>query len=103
MIIFVLIGSLFLIASAIAFVNDAMGAIDAGHLSLTPLGKVWFDLDPSSLNLSQAIIQRYTLPEIWDPAIVTILNWPAIFVFAALGVFFIIVAGIFRARSRAHT
>jgi len=79
-----------------------MGAIDTGQFSFTPLGKTWFELDSSSLNFSQAIIQRYTLPEIWDPCVVTILTWPTIFVLAGTGVFFLLLAGMLRVRKRAH-
>jgi len=100
MFLLVLLGSLFLVASAIALVADIMRAIEASQFAFTPLGKTWFDLDSSSLNFSQAIIQRYTFPEIWDPAIITILNWPTIFVFAGTGVFLLLVAGMLRLRKR---
>ena len=100
MIVFVLFGSLFLIASALVLAGDVMRAMDAGQFTFTPLGKVWFDLDSSSLNFSQAIIQRYTFPEIWDPGIITILNWPAILVLAGAGVFLLLVAGMLQARKR---
>ncbi len=100
MIVFVLLGSAFLIASAIALATDIMHAIDAGQFAFTPLGKTWFQLDSSSLNFCQAIIQRYTFPEIWDPGIVTVLNWPTIFVFAGLGVILLLIAGMLRSRHR---
>ncbi len=102
MIIFVLLGSLLLVASAIVLASDIMRAMDASQFAFTPLGKTWFDFDPGSLNFSQAIIQRYTLPEIWDPGIITILNWPTAFVFAGLGVFLLLVAGMLRARKRSR-
>ena len=101
MIIFVLPGSLFLIAGAMVLASDIMRAMDVGQFSFTPLGKVWFELDASSLNFSQAIIQRYTFPEIWDPGIITILNWPAVFVLTGTGVFLLLLAGILQARKRA--
>lgn len=94
MIIFILLGSSFLIAGAIALAWDVIQAMDGGHFVLTPLGKTWFDLDASSLNFSQAIIQRYTFPEIWDPGIITILNWPTIFVLFGTGVILLLIAGI---------
>ncbi len=100
MFLLVLLGSLFLVASVIALVADVMRAIEASQFVFTPLGKTWFDLDSSSLNFSQAIIQRYTIPEIWDPTIITILNWPTIFVFAGAGVFLLLVAGMLRLRKR---
>lgn len=39
-------------------------------------GAVWYEQHSDSLNLSQAITQRYVLPFLWDPVAVTVLNWP---------------------------
>jgi hypothetical protein len=41
------------------------------------LGSRWYGLSPGSLNLSQAIIERYVWPPLWNPGITTILLWPA--------------------------
>lgn len=102
MIIFVLLGCFFLIASALALGADVMAAVNAGQFTFTPLGKTWFEFDASSLNFSQAIIQRYTLPEIWDPGIVTILTWPTIFVAAGLGVILLLIAGMLKTRKQSR-
>ncbi|MBI1209708.1 MAG: hypothetical protein GC191_20795 [Azospirillum sp.] len=48
-------------------------------------GALWFQLAPASLNLAQAVIQRYLLPALWDPAILTLLLWPAPLVLAVPG------------------
>ncbi len=40
------------------------------------LGALWFQLNPSGLNLSQAIIQRYVWPYLWDPVIQSVLVMP---------------------------
>jgi hypothetical protein len=40
-------------------------------------GELWFRLDVTSLNLVQAITQRYLHPSLWDPIVATILQWPA--------------------------
>ena len=39
-------------------------------------GEYWFQAHSESLNLIQAIIQRYLHPSIWDPFLVNILLWP---------------------------
>ena len=39
-------------------------------------GAVWYQVHSDSLNLTQAITQRYILPVLWDPIAITILNWP---------------------------
>ena len=50
-----------------------------------PLGAVLFRLDPSLLNLVQAVVQRYLLPMIWDELLLPILEAPAWVVPAILG------------------
>lgn len=41
------------------------------------LGDVWYGLDPGSLNLLQAVTQRYLSPALWDGAAVPLLLEPA--------------------------
>lgn len=41
-------------------------------------GEIWFSLSPDSLNLIQAVTQRYISPSLWDPTIVAVLKLPAI-------------------------
>ncbi|HLW28622.1 MAG TPA: hypothetical protein VKY54_12880 [Kiloniellales bacterium] len=59
------------------------------NLSLRPLGEIWFSLDPGSLNLVQAVIERYLLAFLWDPLLLTLLTWAAAPILAALGIFFL--------------
>ncbi len=56
---------------------DAVRSAAQGALSLKPLGRVWYEIDAGSLNLAQAVVERYLFPELWDPVITTVLNWPA--------------------------
>ncbi len=51
----------------------------------TPLGEHWFKLDAPSLNLSQAIIERYVHPFLWEPVIVSLLQVPTWMFFGLLG------------------
>ena len=41
-------------------------------------GELWFSLSADSLNLMQAVTQRYVSPSLWDPTIVAVLKLPAI-------------------------
>ena len=50
---------------------------ETGRFIPLALGQMWFDRDPSSLNLAQAVIERYVWPPLWDPVILTVLRWPA--------------------------
>ena len=48
-------------------------------------GELWYRLSPGTLNLTQAVTQRYVLPELWDPVLLTVLLWPAFLVLAVPG------------------
>ena len=52
------------------------------------LGKLWFDAHPGSLNLAQALTQRYISPALWSDIIVPVLKQPPWYGFTIL-------AGIF--------
>ncbi|MGI3125198.1 hypothetical protein [Nitratireductor sp. PBL-C9] len=81
--------ALFALAVAVVMaVIDATRSIAASALIITPLGESWFSVSPDTLNLSQALIQRYTFPVIWDPAIIYILTLPGWLVFAVLALLF---------------
>ncbi len=41
-------------------------------------GELWFALSPDTLNLMQAVTQRYISPSLWDPTIVAVLKLPAV-------------------------
>ena len=62
-----------LAVAVILAVVDATRSIAASDLVLTPLGTSWFAVSPGTLNLAQAMVQRYVFPALWDPVIVTIL------------------------------
>jgi hypothetical protein len=81
---------LFLLATAfIALVVDGIKSIAATGIVFTPLGQGWFSLHPPSINLVQAIIERYTLPFLWDPVFLTVLLAPVWLVFGVLGGLFL--------------
>jgi hypothetical protein len=70
-----LLGRFFLL---LAFAEAAIGIWIwlAGHDVTRSAGEVWYTLEPGSLNLSQAIVQRYLLPEIWEQVAVPLLLRP---------------------------
>jgi len=49
------------------------------------LGQLWYEFDRSSLNLAQAVTQRYISPLLWDRIIVNILLCWAFAVLIAVG------------------
>ncbi len=79
-----LLGLFALALAVITAVLDVTRTIADSAPVITPLGTDWFNFSPSSLNLSQAIIQRYVHPVLWDPVFVKILLMPSWAVFAIL-------------------
>ena len=89
------------------FIADRM----SGAAYSTILGQVWFTTFPSSLQIAEAVVERYMdpcsvilflgcSPFLWHPGISTILQWPAINVFACLAVAFFIIAQLINKRGR---
>lgn len=93
--------SLVLLAVAVIMaVLDASRSVAANEVVLTPLGTSWYAVSPSTLNLAQALIQRYTFPQIWDPGMIWILTLPGFAVFAGLALLFYVIGYKPRRRSR---
>ena len=80
-----LIGWIIFLAGLAVLAHDVRDWIGTKHWAPVALGQLWFDLDRSSLNLVQAVVQRYVHPFLWDPIIVTILLCWAFAVLLALG------------------
>ncbi len=85
------IGLWFVAGAAIFFVIDAAKSISASAWLTTSLGQSWFELSSGTLNISQAIVQRYLHPAIWDPGIQNILLMPSFVVLAVIGIFFMFI------------
>jgi hypothetical protein len=79
------LGLLFLLAAALVLGADLAASGDGSETALEPLGALWYSLSPASLNLVQAVIERYVWEPLWDPVLITALQWPAAAAFAVLG------------------
>ncbi|MEX1037007.1 MAG: hypothetical protein WDZ54_13735 [Sneathiella sp.] len=77
----ILIGSAFLVLG-----HDILKYLNTEAWHSILLGELWYNLNPQGLNLTQAIVQRYLTPILWDPVILTVLLWPAWAVFLLPGV-----------------
>lgn len=92
---------LWLVALAlVALVIDATASIAASALVFTPAGKYWFDLDPASLGLAQAAVQRHLSPMLWDPVIQSLLEAPVWAVSGPLGFLLLWLGDLGRRRRR---
>ena len=72
--------------AVVLFAYDLVtGLSGAGTLGFNSLGDLWGRLNAASLNLVQAMVQRYLFPALWDPVLVTFLLLPAWLVFGVPG------------------
>jgi hypothetical protein len=95
-----LIGWVAFLAGAAVLVRDVLVWIYTKHWGPIALGQLWFSLDRSSLNLAQAVVQRYIHPFLWDPIIVSILlSWA----FAVLMIVGVLLLVVFRKRVRRYS
>ena len=85
------IGWIVLLAGAAVLVRDLLVWIDTKHWAPLALGQLWYDLNRSSLNLVQAVVQRYIHPFLWDPIILSILLSWAFAVLMFLGALLLVV------------
>ncbi len=85
-----ILGWLFLLAALATLGYDLARLAGSQGFSFSPLGQVWYNLHSSSLNLIQAIVERYIWEPLWDPVIATLLLWPALFVFLVPGLLLVV-------------
>ncbi len=97
-----IIGWLFIALGAIVFLRDLMVWYQTGVLAPAALGKLWFDINPTSLELAQPAIQRHVAAWIWD-VIVLVLLWWAAPVFAGIGLLLVSTFGGFSRGARRRT
>ncbi len=76
MIVWRVIGWILLLAGLSVLVRDVIAGFDAGAWRPIAVGQLWYDLDRSSLNLAQAVTQRYVSPFLWNRIVVSVLlSW----------------------------
>jgi hypothetical protein len=82
---------LLLLALAFIFViYDGMKSIADGGVFLTKIVQIWTDVQPSSLQAFQALIERHTGADFWQLAVAPILEQPASVVACVLGIVMIV-------------
>ena len=89
------IGWIVLLAGGAVLVRDLLVWIDTKHWAPIALGLLWYQLNRSSLNLVQAVVQRYIHPFLWDPIVVSVLLSWAFAVLMILGALLLV---LFRRR-----
>ena len=97
MIIVRLLAVISLLVALAAGIQDVILSSSADKIVVTPLGKAWFDLHAGSLNLVQAVVERYASPKLWDPWIITLLQWPTWAVLAGVAFILVLLSKMVRA------
>ncbi|MEQ9814597.1 MAG: hypothetical protein RLO50_17605 [Azospirillaceae bacterium] len=98
MIVLRIIGWIFVLLGLAVFGYDLWRWLVEGQaFGLITGGELWFMLDRESLNVAQAVIQRNVWAWLWDPAIVTVLLWPAALALFGFGLVLLV---LFRRRPR---
>ena len=87
------IGWLLVAGAAVMAGREAVAWVQSGEWMPIAAGQLWFDLHKDSLQLVQPAIERYILPALWDPVILTVLQWPAWAVLGATGLVLALWAG----------
>jgi len=72
---------------------ETIAALETGAYRGLAIGELWYLIDRGSLNLSQAIVQRYLVPSLWD-AFVVLLQQPAWLVFGVSGPVLVLLFGV---------
>lgn len=82
-----LLGGWAILTAIVALVYDLTHSYQTdAKFVFASLGKDWYAISPSTLNLLQASVERHMHPILWDPVLLSLLKAPATGVFAVLGV-----------------
>ena len=92
MIVWRIVGWGALLAGLSVLVRDVIAWFDTRVWAPIALGQLWYDLDRSSLNLVQAVTQRYISAFLWDRVIVNILLCWAFAALIGLGLVILLLA-----------
>ena len=95
-----LTGALLLISAALLGLA-LFGEAEAGGSRFMALGALWFWASPGSLNLIQAVTERYLSVALWDHLVFPLVQQPAVLVFGLAGAALGIVTWILGRRRRA--
>lgn len=98
MVVLRVLGWLLLAGAAVALGADVVASVQAGAVVTNPAGAIWYKCAPDSLNLVQAVVQRYIHPALWDKAIFPLLTLPAWVGLGLLGVLLVLLGQIGRGR-----
>ncbi len=80
-----ILGWFFMLAALAVALWEILGRDPDKGFQFRPAGELWYRIDVGSLNLVQAVIERYVWPPLWDPVLTSLLQLPATVVPAVPG------------------
>ena len=87
-----IIAFLFIFVACAILGRDGLASLSEGSLSLLPLGALWFNLSPGSLNALQAGVERYISVGLWDSVLTPMLQAPAFVYPLAIGLLILLIS-----------
>ena len=98
-----LLGWVLVAASAAVIAWEIVARDPEKGFQLRAAGEMWYRIDAGSLNLVQAVIERYLWPPLWDPVLSSLLHLPALVIPAVPGLLLVLLChGPFRRRGKKH-
>lgn len=70
------IGVAFFAISILTLGNDAHMTFEAAQIDYKPIGQYWYELSIGTYNGIQVLLERYVWPPLWDPVLLSIIQWP---------------------------
>jgi len=70
--------------------HEIIASLDVGHYERLAFGALWAKIDIGSLNLIQAVVQRYVWVWLWDGIIIKLLLMPAWAVLSVPGILLVL-------------
>lgn len=81
-----LLGAVLVLGALWPLLREMSMLVNGADHHFIPLGQLWFEIDPATLNMLQAGIQRRIAPWLWEDGIQVVLTWPAWPVLMVFGV-----------------
>ena len=70
--------------------HEVIASLDTGAYDMLAFGELWAKIDIGSLNLIQAVVQRYVWVWLWDGVILNLLLLPAWAVLSVPGILMVL-------------
>ncbi len=84
------VGWLLIVLAVATAGHEAIASLDTGAYDRLAFGELWAKIDIASLNLIQAVVQRYVWVWLWDGVILNLLLLPAWAVLSVPGILMVL-------------